>query len=84
MSPESIYGPLADQMKLSSRQRLLKRATRDEPLWHNRVQTARKNLLEEGFMEPLQRGEWRLSPAGRAEAARQAWLKTATLDDLGL
>jgi hypothetical protein len=49
VEPDVLYSPLADHFHLSRQQRHAKRNTRDEPLWNNRVQTARARLVEDGF-----------------------------------
>jgi hypothetical protein len=50
LKTRQFYGPLAEIMKLSRQQLSLKRATIDEPLWHNYVQSAREQLCVHGFM----------------------------------
>jgi restriction endonuclease Mrr len=68
--PSELYDGLADDLKLTSQQRLLKRQTTDGSLWHNRVQTARKHLVERGWMNRLPIGKWSLTEAGKVEAER--------------
>jgi hypothetical protein len=84
LSASEVYDPLAEIMKVSGRARLLKRRTTHEFLWNNRVQSARGNLVKQGFTFQQPHDAWRLTDAGRAEADKLEWLKTATPVDLGL
>ncbi len=85
MEPKEIYDPLADHLSLSPQQLGLKRNTRlTERLWDNYVQTARKQLVEQGFMSGDLRGFWFLTDAGREKAAYIDKNANASADDLGL
>jgi hypothetical protein len=84
----SVYGPLADRFGLNALQRHATRRDRDELAWHNRVQFARRRLVDLGYLDGSERGLWGLTPAGRAEADRLASepevITLADLLELGL
>jgi Mrr N-terminal domain len=61
---EDVYSPLADVFGLSREQRTRLRSDREEALWNNRVQWARRKLVEAGFMHREPRGVWRLTESG--------------------
>ncbi len=67
-----VYEPLADQFGLSDEQRTRLRADKDESLWHNKVQWARRKLVERGLMPRQPHGLWQLTDAGRSAASRLA------------
>lgn len=80
-----VYEPLAESMNIPGRLLLLKRHTRNESRWHNRVQSARASLVKQGFMTaPPPDDAWSLTTEGRAWAEKLEWLKTTTSADLGL
>jgi len=69
------YGPLADYFSLSQWERTRSRDEthsdgRDEPLWNNMVQWARRKLKDKGYLAPSPRGTWRLSEEGILAARR--------------
>jgi len=67
----STYIPLADHFRLSTSERLQLRGDgRDEALWNNMVQWARRKLKDNGYLESAPRGVWRLSAAGIKAAER--------------
>ena len=66
------YQPLADCFKLSASEKTeLRNDGRDEPLWNNMVQWARRKLNDQGYLASAPRGIWRLSESGIAAAKRQ-------------
>jgi Mrr N-terminal domain len=65
---EEVYAPLADIFGLSHEQRARLRADREESLWNNRVQCARRKLVDAGLMFKGPRGVWRLTENGRRRA----------------
>jgi len=79
--PIDVYDPLADIMKVTDRQRLLKRQTNDGSLWHNRVQTARARLVDMGWFNGRRRGFWSLTADGEARAR---WLDNPILSAASL
>jgi len=59
------YRPLADHFGLSAAERAKPRGDgRDEPLWNNMVQWARRKLKDRGYLARSAHGTWRLSDAG--------------------
>ncbi|WP_437305938.1 winged helix-turn-helix domain-containing protein [Sorangium sp. So ce388] len=71
------YEPLADHFALSAKARTILRSEyyaeddRREAAWHNLIQWARRRLVEERLLDSMrQRGVWRLTKAGKAEAQR--------------
>jgi hypothetical protein len=66
--PQEVYSPLADVFQLSREQRTRLRPDRDETLWNNRVQWARRKLVDAGFMFREPRGLWQLTDSGRQKA----------------
>lgn len=65
------YRPLADHFKLTTSERAEPRKDgKDEPLWNNMVQWARRKLNENGYLASSPRGIWRLSDTGIAAAKR--------------
>src|SRR5271170_3725009 len=69
---DEVYSPLADIFGLNREQRSRLRADREESLWNNRVQWARRKLVEGGLMLPGPRGVWRLTESGRQKAELMA------------
>lgn len=73
MRAKETYAPLADHFGLSefeqkqTRDELLGDG-RDEPVWNNRVQWARRKLNEYGYLAKSQRGYWKLSERGAEKA----------------
>lgn len=66
------YGPLAEHFRLTPSERAQLRGDgRDEALWNNMVQWARRKLNDNGYLSPAPRGVWRLSQAGIAAAERK-------------
>jgi 5-methylcytosine-specific restriction protein A len=55
-------------LTLAERQQL-RADGRDEPLWNNMIQWARRKLKDAGYLLVTKRGVWQLSPAGVAFAA---------------
>ncbi|MBX3490298.1 winged helix-turn-helix domain-containing protein [Parvibaculum sp.] len=87
MRPSEIYGLLADQFGLSAVQRAARRRDRDEPAWNNRVQFARRRLVDSGDIDNSHRGIWVLTPQGRATELRKRRTREAAYelaDQLGL
>jgi hypothetical protein len=68
VEPREIYDLLADKFGLTLAQRNAPRHTREESAWHNRVQTARKRLVERGELNGQMQGLWSLTAAGRERA----------------
>jgi restriction endonuclease Mrr len=66
MRPAELYDDLADLFGLTSFQKSLTRQTRHESAWDNRVQTARKHLVDQGVINGTERGYWSLSEKGRS------------------
>lgn len=64
------YRPLADYFGLSELERKQPREDRDEPLWNNMVQWARRKLNDNGYLAASRHGRWKLSDAGIAAAKR--------------
>lgn len=75
VAPQNLYADIAEHFRLTTQQLALKRATTHESLWHNRVQTARRSLVEKGFLDASEHGMWSLTESGRIVA-------NSTLDDL--
>lgn len=75
VAAQNLYTDIAEHFKLTAWQLTLKRATTHESLWHNRVQTARRNLVDKGLLDGSEHGMWSLTGRGRAVA-------NCTLDDL--
>ena len=72
ISSSDAYGPLADHFNLSPADRaLLRHDGRNEALWHNMVQWARRKLNDRGYLAPSAHGVWRLSDSGIAAAKHQ-------------
>lgn len=72
------YPPLADHFGLSPVERSQPRPDgRDEPLWNNMVQWARRKLKDKGYLESSPHGTWKLSDAGvfAAQRACSAYLQ---------
>jgi hypothetical protein len=68
IEPKSVYGPLAELMKVPPEHLLVKRAD-GRRAWPNLVQWARKQLVDEGLMRPPPPiGQWSLTEAGRIKA----------------
>lgn len=66
------YRPLADHFRLSPSERAEPRKDgREEPLWNNMVQWARRKLKDNGYLASAPHGVWRLSELGVAVAKRQ-------------
>jgi len=70
---KDTYGPLADHFDLSPYERVQTRDDlladgRDEPVWNNRVQWARRKLKEYGYLADSQHGYWKLSEKGAKKA----------------
>ena len=70
MEPRKVYPLLADHFKLTSEQRVRLRHDKDEPVWNNRVQWARRKLVEQGLMHRQPHGIWRLNDDGERKATR--------------
>lgn len=79
--PQIMYQELADHFGLNALQLNAKRRTTNESAWHNRVQTARRRLVDLGLMDASRHGLWILTEAGKKEALSPVAL---TLEDLGL
>lgn len=65
------YDILADVHSLPPSEREEERDKNQGRVWHSTVQNARKALVEEHFLEPLdrvERGEWQLTVKGRSKA----------------
>jgi restriction endonuclease Mrr len=59
--PQNLYGILADRFDLSAAQRTAVRPDRgNEFLWNNKVQWARRRLVDDGVMVREPRGLWAL------------------------
>jgi len=74
MRSKDTYEPLADHFGLGVIERAQTRDEllgdgRSEPVWHNRVQWARRKLKERGYLESSKRGYWKLSEKGVQKAA---------------
>ena len=83
VEPKEVYQALAEILKLSPAQLSARRRTRYERAWNNRVQTARKNLVERGILDGSRRGFLELDGArprrSKAIGIRSRWaLVTAT------
>jgi restriction endonuclease Mrr len=63
------YPALAEAFALTSEQRSRPRNDTSEPLWHNRVQWARRKLVDDGLMKREPRGLWALSESGNKRFA---------------
>jgi 5-methylcytosine-specific restriction protein A len=73
MKASDTYDLLADYFNLSDLERKQTRDNllndgRNELVWNNRVQWARRKLNEYGYLSPSQRGLWKLSQEGVAKA----------------
>lgn len=73
MRARDTYAPLADHFGLDDRERTQTRDDlfqdgREEPVWNNRVQWARRRLNEYGYLAQSQRGFWKLSERGIGKA----------------
>jgi 5-methylcytosine-specific restriction protein A len=66
------YEGLADYFRLSPLERKQLRSDRNEPLWNNMIQWARRKLNENGYLALAGHGVWRLSDSGVAAAQRAA------------
>ena len=71
----STYESLADVFRLTEIERKRSRGEahgdgRDEPVWNNMVQWARRQLKKQGYLAPSSHGKWRLSPEGVQAAKR--------------
>ncbi len=66
------YRPLAEYFGLSEYERSRPRDDRDEPLWNNMVQWARRKINEQGHLAVSRRGRWKLSDSGITVAERAA------------
>lgn len=86
MQPKDLYGPLAELMNppLTPEQVRLKRRTTHESKWHNRVQTARKLLLNKKWLDGSRRGFWSLTEEGQATARSRDSVRGLTIEELGL
>lgn len=67
------YSPLADHFMLTQKERTQTRNDlyldgKNEPVWNNRVQWARRKLNEYGYLADSPRGFWRLSQKGAEKA----------------
>ncbi|MDZ4262526.1 MAG: winged helix-turn-helix domain-containing protein [Pseudomonadota bacterium] len=82
MMARDAYAPLARHFDLSDVELLQTRDDllgdgRDEPVWNNRVQWARRKLNEYGYLADSQRGCWKLSSKGIEKAKSIATGKIA-------
>lgn len=68
VSPEDAYNALAHEFRLDIQQLMVRRRTRAELAWRNRVQTARRHLVDKGLLDNSVRGRWILTEAGRQRA----------------
>ncbi len=68
--PKDVYPILAEQFGLSNEQQKRPREDTDEPLWNNKIQWARRKLVDDKLMNPAPRGKWSLTELGM-EKARQ-------------
>ena len=66
----TLYGPLGDKMGLSSYDQQILMSNEGRSHWENRVRTAKKHLVEHGWLEAPQHGVWRLTEAGWRRADR--------------
>ena len=69
------YKPLADYFSLTPHEITQTRDEvhhdgRDEPLWNNMIQWARRKLKDRGYLAPSPHGTWRLSDEGLLVAKR--------------
>ena len=76
-----VYLPLAEKMKIPTSQLHLKRNTTEESLWNNRVQTARNQLCDKGYMPRDPFNSWTLTEQGLQQAALIETYRTAPLED---
>src|SRR5690349_19255049 len=70
VEPKELYGPLADDFGLTQEQRRARRPSTGELAWNNLVRYARRRLVDIDYVHEAPRGAWRLTQAGRDEAAR--------------
>ena len=60
--PSEVYWSLAETFKLTPEQLALKRRDGRGSAWENRVQWAKRKLVEEGFMDRGCHGVWCMRP----------------------
>lgn len=65
---DEVYSPLADVFGLTQEQRTRLHPDREESAWNNRVQWARRKLVDSGLIFRGPRGVWRLTEIGRRQA----------------
>jgi hypothetical protein len=64
-APKYLYQPVAEDLKLSGPQMKIRHeGGRDEPAFHILTRTARKDLVEKGYLHRLPRNHWRLTEYG--------------------
>jgi 5-methylcytosine-specific restriction protein A len=80
--PKEVYPLLADAFGLTSEQRTRLRPDRPEPEWNNRVQWAKRKLVDEQLMRPAPHGLWSLTREGHESAASIG--KVWTAEELGI
>jgi restriction endonuclease Mrr len=84
IEPVKVYGPLADKFNLNSLQRHAQMQD-GRCAWENRVQFARRRLVDLGFLDNSRRGLWFLTSTGKEEAERrQNEPRPMTLEELDL
>jgi hypothetical protein len=67
IEPRHLYGPLADDFKLTAEQRTASRSKGD-PDWHYLVRQARRRLVDLGLLDGSRSGLWSLTSLGRQNA----------------
>ena len=82
--PRKLYGPLADDFKLTQEQRHIPRPGRNksEPAWNNLVQFARRRLVDQGLIDNSRKGFWSLTAEGRKRADLLATASAFDLSEL--
>ena len=76
-SASDAYDVLGSQFDLSHAERARQMLNQAESHWHNRVRTAMKNLVAQGYAERLVRDEWFATKAGRDRINMIENLKTS-------
>lgn len=72
LSPGEVYGPLADVFGLTVAERAAPRHDRpNEREWDNRVQWARRKLVDAGLFRSGVKGVWALTDRGRTAAGKK-------------
>jgi hypothetical protein len=85
VEPNQVYGPLADDLKLTEEQRRARRLNSSGELaWPNLVRYARRRLVDLGLVHSEPRGLWRLTQKGREQAERRERFRAMATRDFGL